>query len=616
MEKIHKSYNARYMGFEDVARSFVPNSQFRELIRPESSIIVGPRGCGKTTLLKMLHPRAFVATQSETVKRTYSEMNFWGVYIPADIQWTTLLRKVEERESESNAVGSIVNTLISVNVLSSICRCFKSLLDLSISQLELSNPFNEKLSVDQIRTVEMNLAQDLVAIWGIEKDIPSSLYSIQQYWNTIVSNLNLALKNYTNCQSILLRYNGFLDYAHAAFDAFHERCKEINFCAYKGFRWALCFDELELAPKELRETISTLLRSTSYQEIIFKTTSSFLLNKPDASETDILSMPNPLETDAAEGHDYQNILNWVHDKRSEDIWESFCKELYSQQNEKSVIRSIGKYDLIKCVEDAGELTRNKKVFSDYKPGSLSYQLFVELAKVDASFNSFLQSKDIDPQNPYKEDDITYNLLKKIKASAICRYYFSKPRTMAPFYFGEDILYDFSEGNPRLAINIMNRMILAYSENSNLSIRRQSAVFYELSVDKMKFYEHYPNAEVKINSTKTYSLGEILKKIGKYFQDNLYVAPFSEVAKNTFYVDQQELPRQIVDLINTGIELGAIMKVDSTEVDYPVYKLAYILYPYFSLPKRLITTKPEKLSTILESVINKEQLKIEFTNDNQ
>lgn len=605
MDNIHKSYNARYMGFEDVARSFVPNSQFRELVRPESSIIVGPRGCGKTTLLKMLHPRAFVATLSQNVKETYKEMNFWGVYIPADIQWTTLLRKVEERESELNNVGNIVNTLISVNVLSSICRCFKSLLDLSISQLESSNPYQENLTANDIRIIEMTLAQDLVTIWGIEKDIPSSLYGIQQYWNSIVSDLNLALKNNTDCQSILLKYNGFLDYAHSSFDSFQERCKNIKFCAYKCFRWALCFDELELAPKELRSTISTLLRSTSYQEIIFKTTSSFLL-----------STPNTLETDAAEGHDYQNILNWVHDKGSEAVWESFCKELYSQQNEKIVIKSMGKYDLIRCIEDAGELTRNKSVPLDYIPGSQSYQLFVELAKVDPSFSSFLLSKDIDPKHPYKEDENTYNLLKKIKTSAICRYYFSKHRTLAPFYFGEDILYDFSEGNPRLAINIMNRMISAYSESKDLNIRKQSEVFFELSEDKMKFYEHYPNAEVRINSNKTYSLGEILNKIGKYFQANLYDAPFSEVAKNTFYVDQLELPLQIVDLINTGIELGAIMKVDSTEVDYPVYKLAYILYPFFSLPKRLVPTKPEKLSKILESVINKEQLKIDFNNDNQ
>lgn len=252
------------MGFEDVARTFVPNLQFRELVKPESSIIVGPRGCGKTTLLKMLHPQAFVAAQSKEVKNLYNEMYFWGVYIPADIQWTTLLRKVKERESELNTVvNQVVDTLISVNVLSSISGCFKNLIELSISQMELSNPYQEVLDENQIRTIEMDLVQDLITAWRIEKEIPSNLYGIQQYWNSIVAELNLSIKNGIECEDILLKYNGFLEYAHAAFEAFQERCKKINFCALKGFRWALCFDELELAPEELRTTIYKLLRSTS-----------------------------------------------------------------------------------------------------------------------------------------------------------------------------------------------------------------------------------------------------------------------------------------------------------------------------------------------------------------
>lgn len=587
------------MGFEDVARTFVPNYQFRELIKPESSIIVGPRGCGKTTLLKMLHPRAYAIAKQENDKVSYDEMNFWGVYIPADIQWSTLLKKVKEYETDSLIVNQVVSTLISVNVLSSICACFKSLLELSITHLEESNYYGEILTASQIRTKEIDLAGDLITVWKIEREIPPTLYGIQQYWNTIISDLNNAIKNEKECDWILSRYSSFLDFSHAAFDAFHEHCRDIKYCALKGFHWALCFDELELAPEELRTTIYTLLRSTSYQEIIFKTTASYLLSTPKVSETD-----------AVEGHDYQDILNWVHDKKSEKMWESFCADLYSQEKEKEVIRIIKNHDLIRCFEGTGDLFRQNNTTLDYKPGSLTYNLYVELAKIDETFKVFLTERGINPNDPFDEDETKYNLLKKIKTAAICRYYCSKPRTMTPFYFGKDILYDFSEGNPRLAINIMNRMISSYVELGNLDIRTQSLVFHELAEDKMMFYEHYPNAEVKISPSKTFSLGEILKKIGEYFHDNLYVAPFSDASKNTFYLDQQ-LPPQIMDLVCTGIELGAIMKVDNTEVDYPVYKLAYILYPYFSLPKRLITTKPEKLSAILTSVINKDQLTIPF-----
>lgn len=623
----HKSYNARYMDFEDVAKTFVPNSQFKELLRPESSIIVGPRGCGKTTLLKMLHPRAFAASSSEKVIQYYNDMNFWGVYIPADIQWAKLLEKVEKLESQNCDIKQLmVNTLISINVLSSICKCFKSLLELSLLLLEEQGNVVEKDAESSIRQKEVVLSQDLIAIWRIDKRIPPTLYGIQQYWNDVIAELDISINYHKDFDWILSKYNGFLHYSHAAFDAFQEHCKDISFCAQRNFNWALCFDELELAPDELRSTIYSLLRSTSYQNIIFKTTSSFLLGNtkemdPDSSikgggkSVNGFSISKMQETDAVEGHDYNNILNWVHDERSEKLWESFCDDLYSQREEKKVIELIGKYDLIRCFEDTGELPLSNVSQSDYKPGSPTYQLFVEYAKANDSFSKFLTDRGINPKDPSVQEEVKYNLLKKIKTSVICRYYRLKPRKITPFYFGKDILYDFSEGNPRLAINIMNRMISAYYESNSLDVRIQSSVFHELAEDYMKFYKHYPNAEVDITSSKKCSLGELLKKTGEYFEANLYDVPFSEISKNTFYIDPQT-PDSIGNLVNKGVELGAILKVDNPDFEDSVYKLAYILYPYFSLPKRLITTKPEKLSSILASVINKDQLTITFSDDNK
>lgn len=599
----HKSFNARYVGFEDVARSFVPNHQFRELIKPESSIIVGPRGCGKTTLLKMLHPRAYYATITDEVKSLYGEMDFWGVYIPADIQWTTLLRILKNKETNSFSIDKVVGTLISINVLSSICDCFKSLIEISSKEASLSG-HNEGLSEYDIQTMELKLAQDLKDIWEINYDKPVTLYSIQQYWNKVVRILNMSIENDDDFEWILSRYNGFLDYAHAAFESFRENCKQLPICALKNFKWALCFDELELAPYELRSNIYSLLRSSRYQEIIFKTTASFLVNRPNDSETD-----------AAEGHDYQVILNWVHDKGSEKQWESFCDELYSQSKEKDVIEAIGSYDLIRCFEGTEENFRQIETPSDYSEGSQTNQLYIKLANVDKSFASFLGERGIDPCNPIAKDQKQYNLLKKIKTTAICRYYCSKPRMNIPFYFGKEILCDFSEGNPRLAIRIMNKMISSYVENGNLEIRTQSLIFRDLAEDMMRFYEHYPNAEVDILPSKKYSLGKLLKSIGDFFRSNLYVEPFSDVSKNTFYIDSQ-VPSKIIDLVNTGIELGAIMKVDSPDEKNYVYKLAYVLYPYFSLPRRLLTTKPEKLSSILDKDIKDNQLNIAFQDDNK
>lgn len=622
----HKSYNARYMGFEDVAKTFVLNPQFQELVKPESSIIVGPRGCGKTTLLKMLHPQAYSAVQSYEVKNAYNEMYFWGVYIPADKQWTTLLQKIKDKGTDTR--DKVVNTLISINVLSSICSCFKSLIDISIDQISNKNAYHEVVNSSQIQIIEMYLARDLKKIWRIEDEIPYTLYGIQQYWNKVITDLNLSINNENNTttKTILSKYNEYIDYTHAAFCSFKQYCNTIKFCSLMGFRWALCFDELELAPKTLRSAIYNSLRSTRYQEIIFKTTASYLLNESDELEKDLSyghigfgsdNTNKPNETDAVEGHDFQYIFNWVHDKESENLWEDFCQKLYSKPDEKRIIDSVGNYDIIKFLPEMNDPIRKNSSTYDYKPGSLAYQVFAELAKTDESFKSFLIDKEIDPQNPFNEKETTYNLLKKIKTTAVCRYYLSKNRSIIPFYFGKEILFDFSEGNPRLAINIINRMISKIREQDKLDIKSQSIVYTELADEKMRFFEHYPNANIPISPNSSLTLGDVLKKIGDYFKAILYTAPFCEEPKNTFYVDNNLHP-QLINLIRIGIELGAIMKVDYSEVPYPVYKLAYILYPYFSLPKRRAASNPEKLSNILNygSVINKKQYTIPFKNDNQ
>ena len=93
--------------------------------------------------------------------------------------------------------------------------------------------------------------------------------------------------------------------------------------------------------------------------------------------------------------------------------------------------------------------------------------------------------------------------------------------ITPFYFGKEVLCDFSEGNPRLAIRIMDKMISSLIEKGNLDIKTQSSIFHELADDTMKFYEHYPNAEVELYPSKKYSLGKLLRSIGNYFHNNLY-----------------------------------------------------------------------------------------------
>lgn len=54
-------FNAKAMTFREVASTFVSSTKFAELAGRWNALLVGPRGSGKTTLMKMLSVEALRA---------------------------------------------------------------------------------------------------------------------------------------------------------------------------------------------------------------------------------------------------------------------------------------------------------------------------------------------------------------------------------------------------------------------------------------------------------------------------------------------------------------------------------------------------------------------------
>ncbi|WP_304708913.1 hypothetical protein [uncultured Rikenella sp.] len=591
----YETYNARYLTFEAIAQSFIPNEEFKALIVAGHSVLIGPRGCGKTTLLKMLHPRAFVACQDKGMKTLLDSMPFWGIYIPTDKQWCSLLDIISEKYNPDK-INTIAATLICINVLSAISLCFQDLIDIAASSLENGNPYGETLNKDQFMELEVELSTELVRVWEIEKPIVPTLYAINQYFDKITRRLegDLYTQNSVTSNPIVKTYSNFVSLASSAFKAFKRICRRSKFCALKQFQWALCFDELEIAPQWLRDRLYGLLRSTADQQMYFKITSAPIIGQTVLQNTD-----------ASEKHDFNEILNWVHDDPSLYNWESFCGQLYSSIISKSYTATtmfdiVGKYDIIRCLTETDPLIK-KKIGQDvdYVPGSPTWQLYKLLAEQDKTFKEYLLKNSIDPENPYdeaKKDAV----LRKIKTTAACRYYFlvgqkKRTRKKVAFYFGEDLIYDTSDGNPRLAINIINPLLSEYEKNrKTIGITRQSVIISKLSEERFEFYNNYPNALIEYGF-KSYSLGDLIRMVGRCFQKALYEESFQPEPVNTFHIDSKT-PKEFRTLIQYGLDLGAILEVKKNKKKR-IYKLSYILHPYFNLPKRS-NAKPIALSSIL------------------
>ena len=78
------TFNSRYLTYKQVSEQFIPTQNFYDLAKACHTVLLGARGSGKTTMLKMLQPEAIIEFQK--VDNSF-DVPFYGVYIPSDRQW-------------------------------------------------------------------------------------------------------------------------------------------------------------------------------------------------------------------------------------------------------------------------------------------------------------------------------------------------------------------------------------------------------------------------------------------------------------------------------------------------------------------------------------------------
>ena len=119
---LYDSFNARYLTFQQVADSFIPSQYFDDLRKNSHSLLMGPRGCGKTTLLKMLSPLALMHWDTKQKSNIFSEIPFIAIYIPTDIQWKMQLDQLGKDGLSVELVEAVSRATVNINILVSIIK--------------------------------------------------------------------------------------------------------------------------------------------------------------------------------------------------------------------------------------------------------------------------------------------------------------------------------------------------------------------------------------------------------------------------------------------------------------------------------------------------------------
>lgn len=576
----NEAFNARNLRPEQVAETFIVNPAYHDLVGNDHVLLMGPRGSGKTTLFKMLTLPALYSWDNQFAKDLLMHPRFVAVYIPSDIQWHQQLKYSEESLDFQDRFGESVSiAAVTTSILLALCTTFRDRLKYEFPSLDST----EKQAA---------LCSRLISAWHLPPTIPY-LPAIEEALESRMSQVRLiASRAYaTHGKSLVgedLPKFFYLDY----FTAVKEAITVFDhlFCDQRPLRWALCFDELELAPQWLQKRLMMETRSTD-QRFVFKLSTSPL---PDFWN----------QTPATFLNDFHRIPMWEYGmeekKRTFDFCDNLTRSVLLRKGITATPRELFGTSLTADYCDG----RDKP--EEYGRGSDIWKLIRDAADRDPSLRSILTKKGISATDPAtasveKRDQV----LRKIKPILLFRNAFSKvdekgniqirSRKVADIYSGVEAIYKISDGNPRWLIWIVNELLGHLSDAKDgtstiISPSKQARVLTRASQQFSALVGALPEATEEYYGSRI-SLQAILRMIGEYFSRSMLLGAFSLDPIGTFVVDERT-PDSIRRLLSVAVHQGAVILVDgpdstdfSLELTGKRCRLSYTLSPTYRLPLR-------------------------------
>ena len=587
MSNTFDSFNARNIRARDVAETFIDSDDFTLVRKNCHSIILGPRGSGKTTLLKMITIPAIATWNNKHAVKF--DLPFTSIYIPTDIVWHHQLLIPE-------------NIVLQAPIF--FARSSKAAVCTAV-MLGVIEAFMDKMQYEMgpRKEEETELAESLIEGWKLEPTIPK----LSQIFLTlrkrmlilgVLFNKSTNLVNIAELEKELPIWSdddffANIEYAVDAFDLIFKLDREN--------RWALCFDELELAPEWLQKLLFHFPRSRN-QKIIFKLSSS-----PDP---EIFAAGHVTPSD-----DVELIPLW---RSTMVARRTFCRALaMSVMSRNNVPNSTPEQFLGQSDDDTNDPDSISDEVKAYDEGSSEYELIKGVASWDVSLRRLLESNQIDPNHPIAADTAKKDtVLRKLKPIVALRNEFVKARLngslvrrsrkASVLYSRVPAIYDLSDGNPRRLIRMFEELCMNAARDNEgtvkpIPIEIQARVMSASASLFRDYLKMLPGAQATLTGTKqTVLLYDLLREIGRYFSSGLLVGPFPLDPKNSFTVDP-DTDEGLIKLLRLASYHGAILKVsghdtETGDIRGRRFRLCFALCPLFQLPLRLYA--PVNLSTCI------------------
>jgi hypothetical protein len=588
------AFNARHLDAEKIAQNFVPNSNFHQLASLQHGLVVGPRGSGKTHLLKMLQPKALASWDHSKAEPMRASLGFIGVFVPADEAWKQQISCIAEAIEQPLALR-FTDAIF-------VAHFQRALLD-TFLQLTHDRPQHDNgfLKIDLSRERESDLCKCLANSWNLNPLI-FSLLGIKQSIVDRMAKLHEVASHSPDqlAQLLSTSQTALVPCASQGIEAFNAVSGQ-----YQA-RWGLLFDELEIAPDTIQRMLFSCLRSTD-QRLVFKIAIS-----PSASAAEVFhSVLGP-----SAGNDFEEISLYADPRDSQGFCEALWTRLASASDKTNSV-------LYPTTVLGHSVFHTLDIRRTYQRGGAWQRTFRELAQKDPSFREVLSRKGV---NPYALERAPAELMDAVVRKAAPLVGFRNllidqgpsrkgeksslrkgKRSTSKIYSGWEAVCLVSEANPRWFTGIARQLLIERSRGSSgkdITVDKQFRVIYGAS---QKFKDYITTIPSKVAGPDNANKGGL-----RYLVDELTSAFRRSILEDTFTLDPVmtfEVPHEcdeaLRDAIADGLYSGAFIPVGGLEgrsvfslVAGTRLRLTHLLAPLGPLPLRS-ASKSRSLSTLIK-----------------
>lgn len=568
--------------------TFVPQDQFTVLTKNRHSVLLGPRGSGKTTLLKMLQPQALEYWEGDEGEQTRAAIDYTGVFVSTDVSWGAQREALGDGKLHPDVHEQLGRALFVTHVLRALVAAMEYRTSKPTGKeiahfRRLSVPMPRQWAIVKALADRWQLSPKIATYTALKQSLVFRMADIRKFAQSLVGQAN-ANERVRADENAFLRYH-FLDEVICAITLFNDDVDEPE------APWALCFDELEIAPDWVSDQLFRSIRSADYR-ILIKMAMSPVSTRAYPAIFEHVTGPSTL-------NDFDTIRLWYTDKL-EPL--KFCHDLWNAVVKRKGHASLTPHDVLDYSQTELDTTNRKSTKSAYGVSSDMMGSFERLSRSDVSFAAYLKKEEItlDKLEELSPEKFAATI-RKVAPIVVFRDYFRasddqkralRTRKISSVYSGADSVFAVTEGNPRWFLLIVNAMLDKAEESDwKISKEDQAEILTNVAGRFLAMLKTLPVPPAAVGSLKL-SLIEVIDRVGLHFERKILIDDFNPDPEGTFSPSLMVTPRELAALLDKAVNAGALIYLPGQRDELILrsvagkrFRLSYLLLPLFRVPIR-------------------------------